>query len=186
MPRRVPALSPALSLVLGLAFGLVLTPAPEARAQTTIGPETRLPLPRFVSLKTDKVNLRQGPSKDHATRYVFARAGLPVEVIAEFDNWRRVRDADGIDGWVWHSLLSGRRTAIVAPWYRGGEPLDMLDGERADARVVARIEPGVVVGVRACDGEVCRVSVDGPGRSQIMGVLPQEALFGVYPGETVD
>lgn len=182
-PPLAPGALPARAAAAPLALLFCLAFAAEAAAQTTIGPETRLPLPRFVSLKTDKVNLREGPSKDHATRFVYARSGLPVEVIAEFDNWRRVRDADGTDGWVWHSLLSGRRTAIVAPWYRGGEPLELRESERGDARIVARIEPGVVVGVRGCGGETCRVVVEGPGRNQINGVLPQDVLFGVYPGE---
>ncbi|WP_043540244.1 SH3 domain-containing protein [Salinarimonas rosea] len=175
----------AAALALALAFAPVFAPFP-AFAQTTIGPETRLPLPRYVSLKTDKVNLRAGPSKDHVTRWVFERAGLPVEIIAEFDNWRRIRDSDGEDGWVWHSLLSGRRTALVAPWERGGDPLDLRARESEEAAVVARLEPGVVVGVELCSGDWCRVVADGPGRSEIPGYLRQEMLWGVYPGERVD
>ena len=157
-----------------------------AAAQTTIGPETNLPLPRYVSLKTDKVNMRAGPSKDHATRWVYEKAGLPVEIIAEFDNWRRIRDSDGEDGWVWHSLLSGRRTALVAPWQGEDGPLDLRARESEAATVVARLEPGVVVGVSACSGEWCRIVVPGPGRSEIAGWLHQDRLWGVYPGERVD
>ena len=77
------------------------------------GPVTGLPLPRYASLKTDRVNLREGPSKDHATKWVFQRAGLPVEITAEFDIWRKVRDSEGAEGWVLRSLLSGRRTGLV-------------------------------------------------------------------------
>src|SRR5262245_12595892 len=73
---------------------------------------TGLPVPRYVSLKTDRVNLREGPSKDHRTAWVFQRAGLPVEIVAEFETWRRIRDSEGTEGWVLHSLLSGRRTAL--------------------------------------------------------------------------
>src|SRR5262249_9722055 len=96
-----------------LASGLCLAAlgfAPPAAAQQ-IGTTTGLPVPRFVSLKSDRVNLREGPSKDHPTTWIFQRAGLPVEVTAEFDTWRKIRDADGLEGWVLHSLLSGRRTA---------------------------------------------------------------------------
>ena len=75
-----------------------------------------LPLPRFVSLKSDEVNVRRGAGKEHDVLWTYHRAGLPVEIIAEWDNWRRIRDADGADGWVFHSLLSGRRSALVAPW----------------------------------------------------------------------
>ncbi len=77
---------------------------------------TGLPVPRYVSLKTDRVNLREGPSKDHRTAWVYQRAGLPVEIIAEYETWRRIRDSEGTEGWVLHSLLSGRRTALVQPW----------------------------------------------------------------------
>jgi SH3-like domain-containing protein len=169
-----------------LAAAILASGPVPALAQTTIGPETNLPLPRFVSLKTDKVNMRAGPSKDHATRWVYEKAGLPVEIIAEFDNWRRIRDSDGEDGWVWHSLLSGRRTALVAPWERGGPPLELRARDSDAAAVVARLEPGVVVGVEACSGDWCRVVADGPGRSEIPGWLQQDRLWGVYPGERLD
>ena len=71
-------------------------------------------MPRFVSLKSDKVNVRAGPTKDHDVAWVYSRAALPVEVTAEFENWRRIRDWEGAEGWVYHSLLSGRRTALVS------------------------------------------------------------------------
>ena len=76
-------------------------------------------MPRFVSLKADRTNLREGPSKDHRTTWVYQRAGLPVEITGEYGMWRKVRDSDGTEGWVLHNLLSGRRTAIVAPWKKG-------------------------------------------------------------------
>ena len=77
------------------------------------GSQSGLPVPRFVSLKSDRVNVRGGPSKDHEVVWVYARAGLPVEITAEFENWRRIRDWEGAEGWVYHSLLSGRRSAFV-------------------------------------------------------------------------
>jgi SH3-like domain-containing protein len=175
-------------MLLAAAFAAApLLAAQPASAQTTIGPETRLPLPRFVSLKTDKVNLREGPSKEHSTRWVFQRAGLPVEIIAEFDNWRRIRDPEGADGWVWHSLLSGRRTAIVAPWDRGtGEPIPVF--ERADdtSRIVARVEPGVVASVSRCGVDWCRLNLVMGERQEVAGFISQEKLWGVYPDETLD
>ena len=72
-----------------------------------------LPVPRFVSLKADRVNVRGGPDKDHDVSWVYTRVGWPVEIIAEFENWRRIRDSDGSEGWVYHSMLSGKRTAVV-------------------------------------------------------------------------
>src|SRR5580700_2239548 len=89
-----------------------------------------LPIPRYVSLKTDHVNVRAGPTKDNDVAWVYTRTGLPVEITAEFENWRRVRDSEGYEGWVYHSLLSGRRTAVVtmkskdelAPIYESPDP----------------------------------------------------------------
>ena len=78
-------------------------------AVTTSG----LPVPRYVSLKSDHVNVRAGPTKDNDVAWVYTRSGLPVEITAEFENWRRVRDSEGAEGWVYHSLLSGRRTAVI-------------------------------------------------------------------------
>ena len=120
--RAIPLLSRrARRLLLIVATGLAaLAAAGAAEAQTapaaTAGKATGLPVPRYVSLKSDRVNLREGPSKDHRTSWVFQRAGLPVEIIAEFETWRRIRDSEGTEGWVLHSLLSGRRTALVTPW----------------------------------------------------------------------
>ena len=89
-----------------------------------------LPVPRYVSLKSDHVNVRAGPTKDNDVAWVYTRSGLPVEITAEFENWRRVRDSEGAEGWVYHSLLSGRRTAVVtmktkddlAPLYDRADP----------------------------------------------------------------
>src|SRR6478735_5558890 len=102
---------------LALACALILAPC--AAIADPVGPVTKLPLPRFASLKTDRVNLREGPSKDHATKWVYERVGLPVEITAEFEIWRKVRDSEGVEGWVLHSLLSGRRTALVTPNKKG-------------------------------------------------------------------
>ena len=78
-----------------------------------------LPIPRFVSLKAEKVNVRRGPSSDHPVAWVFQRKGLPVEIVAEFENWRRVRDSDGEEGWILQNMLAGKRTAEIAPWKQG-------------------------------------------------------------------
>lgn len=157
--------------------------APVMAAQDVpAGTVTGLPVPRYVSLKSDRVNLREGPSKDHRTTWVFQRAGLPVEITAEFETWRRIRDADGTEGWVLHSLLSGRRTALIVPWAKSRpEILDMR--ERADERadVVARLQPGVLANVKACSGSWCRVIVD-----KTDGYVRQDRLWGVYPNEKVE
>lgn len=144
-----------------------------------VGSVTKLPLPRFASLKTDRVNLREGPSKEHATKWVYERAGLPVEITAEFDVWRRVRDSEGVDGWVLHSLLSGRRTALVNP-YKKGENANLFVRPSDSAAVVATLQSGVIVNIRNCDGAWCLVSGDG-----FKGYIQQLKLWGVYPNEKI-
>ncbi len=139
-----------------------------------------LPVPRFVSLKSDKVNVRKGPSTDQAIVWVFSRAGLPVEVIAESDNWRRVRDSEGADGWVFHSLLSARRTALVTPWSKGDERVPLYSSNSTGSRAVAELQSGVLGNVLSCDGEWCNVSVD-----DYSGYVQQDKLWGVYKGEEV-
>ena len=103
-----------------LAAACLAASGAQAATEMPLGKASGLPVPRYVSLKTDRVNLREGPSKDHRTAWVFQRAGLPVEITAEHETWRRIRDAEGTEGWVLHSLLSGRRTALVMPWAKTG------------------------------------------------------------------
>ncbi|HYF53524.1 MAG TPA: SH3 domain-containing protein [Salinarimonas sp.] len=169
-----------------LAAALLLL-APAALAAPEVGTVTKLPIPRYVSLKTDRVNLREGPSKDHRTSWVFQRAGLPVEIVAEFETWRRIRDAEGTEGWVLHSLLSGRRTALVMPWAKGEVPPLTLHA-RADERAetVARLQPSVIVNVRGCSGVWCRVTVVLAGARDVEGFIRQDRLWGVYPNERVE
>jgi SH3-like domain-containing protein len=160
--------------------GIALASA-QASAQVAAGPVSGLPVPRYVSLKSDRVNLREGPSKEHRTSWVFQRAGLPVEITAEFETWRRVRDADGTEGWVLHSLLSGRRTVLVAPWSKAkGETFSLRESASETSAVVATLEPNVIANVQSCENAWCRVTV-----SRITGYIKQERLWGVYPNETV-
>jgi SH3-like domain-containing protein len=155
-----------------------LAAVPPQSAQT--GTATGLPVPRYVSLKSDRVNLREGPSKDHRTSWVFQRAGLPVEITAEFETWRKIRDSEGAEGWVLHSLLSGRRTALIFPTHKADSvELFARPGNRADA--IARLQAGVVGTVRACDGKWCRLLGEG-----FDGYVEQQNLWGVYPGEKLD
>lgn len=140
--------------------------------------------PRFFSLKSDRVNVRRGPGQDHAIEWVYRRAGLPVEVTAASETWRRVRDAEGASGWVLGSLLSGRRTAIVEPWEvkdgvaKGQLALRAANSESAGE--VAQIEAGVLVNVISCDGRWCFVNI-----SSYRGYVQQHRLWGVYKGEIV-
>ncbi len=139
-----------------------------------------LPVPRFVSLKADRVNVRGGPDKDHDVAWIYTRVGLPVEITAEFENWRRVRDSEGAEGWVYHSLLSGKRTATVqmknktdlAPLYAKPD---------AKSPVTAQLQFGVLGNVKHCSGTWCQISGDG-----FDGWIPQNELWGVYPDEKIE
>jgi SH3-like domain-containing protein len=167
--------------VFGLLLGLMTGSSPTAAVEaTSLGTATKLPVPRFASLKSDRVNLREGPSKDHRTSWVFQRAGLPVEITAEFETWRRIRDSEGTEGWVLHSLLSGRRTALIAPWQKDKPlPLYVKPDDKSD--LAAQLMPGVLATVKKCDGTWCRVLGEG-----FDGYIIQERLWGAYPGEKVE
>ena len=156
-----------------LAAFLVIAPAV---AQQAVGP-SGLPLPRFVSTKSAPVNIRQGPSKDHEVAWTFVKAGVPVEITQEFDVWFHIRDSEGAEGWVQKTLLSGKRTALVAPWEKTGRT-PMREKSETGARVLAEIEPNVLLEVAECTGRWCRVSAGG-----VKGWIEQGRIWGAYPNE---
>lgn len=173
-------------LVLIVTAVCLWAPGGGVRAQDTAdrvaakrGP-SGLPLPRFVSLKSDRVNVRKGPSTDHPVAWIFSRAGLPVEVVAESEHWRRVRDSEGSEGWVFHSLLSGRRTALVMPWVKRKQSVPLFESRSTGGTVAARLESGVLGSVLACDGTWCELTTNG-----VSGWIEQERLWGVYRGERI-
>ena len=154
--------------------------AQPAAAEGAVGKgASGLPLPRFVSLKAKRVNLRVGPGRDYAVSWLYTRAGVPMEVIQEYDNWRRVRDADGTEGWVYQSLLSGERTAVAAPWAKAEERLIVMRAKPGDREPVrAKLEPGVIITMHECTGEWCEAEAGG-----IAGWVQQVDVWGAYPGE---
>jgi SH3-like domain-containing protein len=139
-----------------------------------------LPIPRYVSLKSDHVNVRAGPTKDNDVAWVYTRAGLPVEITAEFENWRRVRDSEGTEGWVYHSMLSGRRTAVVTMKSKD-ELAPIYDRADPESAVAAKLLAGVVAQVKKCSSGWCRVTGNG-----FDGWIEQQRLWGVYEGEKVE
>lgn len=145
-----------------------------------------LPLPRFVSLKSNQVNVRVGPGRDYDIAWIFVKGGLPVEVFQESDNWRRIRDAAGNSGWVFHSLLSGRRTALVTPWASNAEPLPLYRERSVGAKLNARLESGLLLNIVECDGEWCRADLRDADNQSYRGFVQQDKLWGVYPNEDFD
>src|SRR3984957_5829787 len=159
-----------------LVFAACVAPVAQAGGDITSG----LPIPRFVSIKTDRVNVRGGPDKDHDVAWIYTRVGWPVEITAEFENWRRIRDSDGTEGWVYHSLLSGKRTAVVQ--LKTKTDLVPLHAKpNAESVVTAQLQPGVLGSVKSCNGLWCRLVGEGYD-----GWVEQNRLWGVYPDEKIE
>jgi SH3-like domain-containing protein len=157
------------------------TPVPPAPgdllpADPSLGPETNLPLPRFVSLKTGEGNARRGPSLTHRIDWVFLREDMPLMITAEYGHWRRVVDREGVGGWVHYSLLSGSRTVIVDE-----DMLPLRSRADPDAPEVALLEQGVIARLDRCDPDWCRLSAGG-----FRGWAPKTALWGVGAEEILD
>ena len=151
-----------------------------AAGDVAAGSVSGLPVPRFVSLKSDRVNVRSGPNKDQEVRWVYTRAGMPVEITAEFENWRRIRDWEGAEGWVYHSLLSGRRSAMVVPTLKD-DLVPLYASPDVKATESARLQSGVLGVLKSCNGTWCEFS----GKN-FDGWVRQERLWGAYPNENIE
>jgi SH3-like domain-containing protein len=168
------------ALCAALAALIALGCASGAARAGTDAVTSGLPVPRFVSLKADRVTVRGGPDKDHDVAWIYTRAGWPVEITAEFENWRRVRDSDGAEGWVYHSLLSGKRTAAVQLKNKS-DLAALYQAADVHSTITARLQVGVLAAVKHCTGTWCQISGDG-----FTGWIEQSALWGVYPGEKIE
>jgi SH3-like domain-containing protein len=161
----------AVALVFALAGSIVAQEQAAVGAGT--GPETNLPMPRYVSLRGGEVNVRRGPGLEYRIDWVFQRPGLPVRVIDEYGNWRRIADSDDAGGWVYHALLTGRRMALVtAP-----EAIFRATPDES-ATATATAEQGVVAHLLQCLVGWCRVEAKGNE-----GWVRKTAIWGVEAGE---
>jgi SH3-like domain-containing protein len=159
-------------------------PAAEARKPEGGKPEpgkgsvTGMPLPRWASLRSDEVNLRSGPGTRYPIQWVYRRRDLPVQIEREFELWRAIEDQDGVKGWVHQATLTGRRGFVV----KGGERV-LRHAAAEDSAPVARLMPGVVGHIRACEAHAawCEVQV-----GEYHGYLRRDELYGIYPGEAVN
>ncbi|HXF90828.1 MAG TPA: SH3 domain-containing protein [Candidatus Nitrosotenuis sp.] len=133
----------------------------------------KLPLPRFASLRSNKVNSHVGPGNNYPIEWTFVRQWMPVEIIAEFDTWRQIRDCQGTQVWVHKSLLSGRRHVVIQEKRR-----KLLKKPQKDASVVAYLEPGVIGKLTECQKNWCYIQVNG-----YSGWMPRKFMWGVYPHE---
>jgi SH3-like domain-containing protein len=166
--------------ILAVVLMAVAVPRVHAAGDVANGPVSGLPMPRFVSLKSDRVNVRGGPNKDQDVRWVYTRVGMPVEITAEYENWRRIRDWEGAEGWVYHSLLSGKRSAVVVPALNA-ELVLLYESADVEAPLVAKLQSGVLGTLKSCDGKWCQFT----GKN-FNGWIQQERLWGAYPNEKVE
>ncbi len=136
-----------------------------------------LPIPRFVSLSSEKVFVRTGPALRYPIKWVYQRVNMPVEIIQEFDTWRKIRDMDGDAGWVHQSLLSGDRTVVV----KGEANLTVRKEAGEGSAIQAYLEPNVVAFAEMCQGAWCRVAAQG-----YKGWAERKFLWGIYDAEDFD
>ncbi|SDR26441.1 SH3 domain-containing protein [Pseudovibrio sp. Tun.PSC04-5.I4] len=174
--RALGALATAFLLFI-FVFPSVIT----ASAQSAGSGVSGLPVPRFVSLKSDRVNVRMGPSRSHDIGWTFVRSRLPVEIIQEYDDWRRIRDWEGKEGWVFKTLLTGYRSALVTPWLNVIETTPLRKRPGPNEPIKAYLEPLVLAGVVECIDGYCRIS-----GKDFEGWIDQSRLFGVYKNETIN
>ena len=144
-----------------------------ALGQSSIAAPEKLPIPRFVSLRSNKINTHVGPGTTYPVVWTYRKQGLPVEIIAEFDTWRQIRDNQGSVGWVHKSLLSGARAAQVKVKH-----CKLFSKPTYESRVLAILEPGVVGKVKKCDDNWCQIDTNGH-----VGWIRKKFLWGVYAHE---
>jgi len=165
---------PRFRFVPALAIGAFIAALAGVAGAKEHGP-TGLPLPRFVAVKSDKVNVRAGPGQRFPISWVFQRKNMPVELLAESEQWRKVRDIDGAEGWVQQSLLTGRRGAIVT-----GARRTLWSEPNEDSIPLIVAEPGVQARLLKCPDAWCQLKID-----RDTGWMRREHLWGVYPKEIV-
>ena len=166
---------PMRRLAIRLATALVLLASPGA-SPALAATDSGLPVPRFVTLRADKVNVRAGPGARYPVEWVFERKGMPVEIVAEYEVWRKIRDWQGASGWVHQSLLTGKRSFIIP-----AKPANLHKTPAVSAEVVAKLEPEVTGEIRSCAGDWCRVRV-----SSVSGWIERTGLWGVYKSEPIN
>ena len=149
---------------------------PVARATPSVGQVTSFPLPRYVSLKSREGNARRGPSLTHRIDWIFSHIGMPLKITAEFENWRRIEDWEGMGGWMHYSLLSGVRSALITA--KIGE-LRLKPDLRSP--IVVKAEMGVVAKISTCNVDWCKLTLEG-----YKGWIEKTALWGVSPDEAFD
>lgn len=136
-----------------------------------------LPIPRFVSLRSSEVNVRTGPGTRYPISWVYRKAGMPVEVVEEFDYWRKIRDSEGTTGWVHKTMLEGKRNLMI----KGKKAQIVRTDADEKSKPLLKAEPMVVGKLVECEKDWCRLQIDGR-----KGWLPKSTLWGVYANEVIE
>lgn len=139
--------------------------------------DTGLPVPRFVSLRANQVNMRTGPGTRYPVEWVFLKSDLPVEITEEFEHWRKIRDFYGKEGWVHRQMLSGRRMIRVK------ENTVLQRAASIVSVPIAKVEAGVVGKVMMCPAGLTLCKVDFSGTE---GWIRRDKIWGVYPQESFE
>lgn len=161
--------------VLGLVLAGPAFSEPTERGEVTFG-ESGLPLPRFVSISADRANLRTGPGEQYPIMWVYEKKLYPLEIVEEYEQWRKVRDLEGDEGWIHVVLLSGKRTGLIT----GGIRI-IFEEPDITSPPVARVEAGVIAEIIECNENWCQIDV-GPEE----GWISTDGLWGTYFGEVFD
>ncbi len=159
-----------------LCFLLLFLTAPVWAAQDmSILNPSGLPIPRYVSLKSNDVNVRVGPGRRYPIRWSYHRAHLPVEIIEEFAHWRRIRDYEGAIGWVHKSVLDGKRSIMILD-----KPQTLYAAPSSDAQAIMRAEPMVIAPLKECTPDWCRVEIQNVAawirKADVWGVTREEVF----------
>jgi SH3-like domain-containing protein len=128
---------------------------------------------RYVSQRTDKAYMREGPTYAHKVLWQYRHRGYPFAVVAEFDTWRRVRAADGTVGWMAASMLTDQRTVLVT-----GKGRAKIYSNADGGKLVALADPGAVAALKACALTNCHIKGD-----KTDGWIAKDRIWGVAPDE---
>ena len=165
-----------LALFLHIFSNLPLSAQTITHETVTRGPVTNFALPRFASLKYDRVNARTGPGKRFPIRHVYLRANLPLQIIDEFEHWRLIKDHEDIESWVHYRQLSGKRSLRIAK-----DKVPLRKNAKQDAKIRAFLQEGVIVSIKTCANHWCQVSA-----GKIKGWVQAKYGYGTYQNEVFE
>jgi len=163
--------------ILVLLLGMLSSTLIYAQEATDAFRSTNYPLPRFVSLRASEAFVRTGPGTQYPVKWVYKQSGLPLEIILEYENWRKIRDFQGDEGWIHHTLLSGKRMGLI----KGEEKAPVYSREKQDSRKLAFLEPGVLLSLEQCREGWCEIAIGDFG-----GWVQRKYIWGIYEREKFD